>query len=182
VTGMNVVLANRQRTRKINRRLLKQITVALFADLKVEAAEFGLHLIAAPEMIRLNEKFLQHAGPTDVITFNYANSAGQASHHSHSNRKEFGDRQDACPTVHGEIFICVDEAVLQARKFRASWQSEITRYLVHGVLHLLGHDDSRPAERRKMKRAENRRLRELSRRFSLAHLARPGKLSPCKNH
>ena len=48
-------------------------------------------------------------------------------------------------TLHGEIFICVDEAVLQARKFRTSWQSEIVRYLVHGVLHLLGHDDSRPA-------------------------------------
>jgi ssRNA-specific RNase YbeY (16S rRNA maturation enzyme) len=49
-------------------------------------------------------------------------------------------------------------------------------------LHLLGHDDSRPADRRKMKQAENRRLRELSRRFSLAHLARPAKLSRCKNH
>jgi rRNA maturation RNase YbeY len=71
---------------------------------------------------------------------------------------------------------------LQAREFRTTWQSEITRYLVHGVLHLLGHDDSRPAKRRNMKQAENRRLRELSRRFSLAHLAHPAKLSPCKNH
>ena len=52
---------------------------------------------------------------------------------------------DARRPLHGEIFICVDEAVWQARKFRTSWQSEIVRYLVHGVLHLLGHDDSRPA-------------------------------------
>jgi probable rRNA maturation factor len=179
---MNVILANRQHTRKINRRLLKQITVALLAELKIQNAVLEINLVAAGEMARLNEKFLQHAGSTDVITFNYAAGAGPVSRLSHSKRKEFGDRQDACPTVHGEIFICVDEAVLQARKFRASWQSEIARYLVHGVLHLLGHDDSRPAERRKMKRAEDRRLRELSRRFSLAHLARPGKLSPCKNH
>jgi len=51
-------------------------------------------------------------------------------------------------TLLGEIYICVDEAVLQARKFGTSWQSEVIRYLVHGVLHLLGFDDSsggRPA-------------------------------------
>jgi probable rRNA maturation factor len=179
---MNVVLANRQRTRKINRRLLKQITDALLAELKIQNTVLEINLVAAGEMAQLNEKFLQHAGSTDVITFNYADSAGQVSRLSHSKRKEFGDRQDACPTVHGEIFICVDEAVSQARQFRTSWQSEIARYLVHGVLHLLGHDDSRPVDRRKMKQAENRRLRELSRRFSLAHLARPVKLSRCKNH
>ena len=172
---MNVVLANRQRIRKINRRLLKQITAALLADLKVEAAELGLHLVATPEIIRLNEQFLRHAGPTDVIAFDHSDSRRRTLD---PGPKTPGPRRQ----LHGEIFICVDEAVLQARKFRVSWQSEITRYLVHGVLHLLGHDDSRPAERRKMKRAENRRLRELSRRFSLAHLARPGKLSPCKNH
>ena len=172
---MNVVLANRQHTRKINRRLLKQITAALLADLKVEAAELGVHLVAAPEIIRLNEQFLRHAGPTDVIAFDHSDSRRRTRD---TGPKTPGPRRQ----LYGEIFICVDEAVLQARKFRASWQSEITRYLVHGVLHLQGHDDSRPAERRKMKRAENRRLRELSRRFSLAHLARPGKLSPCKNH
>jgi probable rRNA maturation factor len=167
VTGMNVVPANRQCTRKINLRLLKQIAVALLADLKVEAAELGVHLVAAPEITRLNEQFLRHAGPTDVIAFD----------HSDSRRRTPDPRRQ----LHGEIFICVDEAVSQAHRFRTSWQSEIIRYLVHGVLHLLGHDDSRPAGRRKMKRVENRRLRELSRRFSLAHLARPGKLSPCKN-
>ena len=51
--------------------------------------------------------------------------------------------------LHGEIFICVDEAIRQARRFGTIWQSEIVRYLIHGVLHLLGFDDSRhrrPAE------------------------------------
>ena len=60
------------------------------------------------------------------------------------------------PKLHGEIFVCVDEAVLQARKFGTSWQSEIVRYIVHGVLHLLGFDDSSAGARRKMKREENR--------------------------
>ncbi len=59
---MNVFIANRQRTRKINLRLLKQIAEALLADLKIEDAELGVHLVAAPEMTRLNETFLRHAG------------------------------------------------------------------------------------------------------------------------
>jgi rRNA maturation RNase YbeY len=74
--------------------------------------------------------------------------------------------------LHGEIFVCVDEALLQARKFGTSWQSETVRYVVHGVLHLLGHDDLRAAARRGMKREEDRLVREISRRFSLAQLAR----------
>ena len=78
--------------------------------------------------------------------------------------------------IHGEIFICVDEAVLQARKFGTSWQSEIVRYIVHGVLHLLGFDDSSAGARHKMKREENRRLGGLSRRFTLAQLSRPARI------
>jgi probable rRNA maturation factor len=153
---MNVVIASRQRARKINRRLLKRITAALLADLKIESVELGIHLVATPEMTRLNEKFLRHAGPTDVITFNYLVPSSQTP--------------DPRPKIHGEIFICVNEAVTQARKFGTTWQSEVVRYVVHGLLHLLGFDDASPGARRKMKREENRRLRELSRRFPLSKL------------
>jgi probable rRNA maturation factor len=164
---MNVVLANHQRTRNLNLRLLKQIANALLVDLKIEDAELGVHLIAAPEMTRLNEKFLRHQGSTDVITFDYSDAGRQTP----AARRQ----------LHGEIFICVDEAILQAHKFGTRWQSEIVRYLVHGILHLLGYDDSHAGERRKMKREEDRRVRELSRRFSLAQPGRTAKLSACKN-
>src|SRR5208283_2397274 len=137
----------------------------------------GINLVAVPEMARLNETFLRHEGSTDVITFDYTKNVGPASSLSHSKTNKYGDRRDACPTLHGEIFICVDEAILQAKKFRTSWQSEVVRYLVHGVLHLLGYDDSRSAARRRMKREENRLWRGLSRRFSLAQLACATKLA-----
>ena len=60
----------------------------------------------------------------------------------------------------------------QAKQFRTSWQSEVVRYAVHGVLHLLGHDDLRLAARRKMKREENRLVRRLAKEFPLARIAR----------
>jgi probable rRNA maturation factor len=51
--------------------------------------------------------------------------------------------------LHGEIFICPEVAATQAREFRTSWQEEIVRYCVHGLLHLRGYDDVRAADRRK---------------------------------
>ena len=167
---MSVTIANRQHVRKINLRLLKKIAAALLTELEIKKAEIGICLVAAPEMTRLNETFLKHKGSTDVITFDYRDNVGQASSLSHSKIRKVRDRQDACPTIHGEIYICMDEAVLQARKFSTSWQSEVVRYIVHGVLHLLGFDDSSAGARRKMKREENRQLREISRRFPLSKL------------
>ncbi|MGA9780360.1 MAG: rRNA maturation RNase YbeY [Limisphaerales bacterium] len=174
---MSIVVANRQRTQKIDLRSLKQIANTLLTDLKIEDAELGVHLVAAPEMTRLNETFLRHRGSTDVITFDYTDRGGQCF----VTTQKITATTKRCPPLHGEIFICVDEAVSQARQFRTSWQSEIVRYLVHGVLHLLGHDDSRAGERRNMKREEDHRLGELSRRFSLAQLGRTANLSGCKN-
>ena len=173
---MNIVIANRQRTRKINLRLLKQISNALLVELKIEKAELGINLVSAKKMADLNWKFLQHEGSTDVITFSYADNVEQAANLSRSQIQNPIDRLEACPTLRGEIFICVDEAIWQAKKFKTTWQSEIVRYIVHGVLHLLGHDDSRPAARRKMKRDENRRLAGLSKKFSLAQIGGASKL------
>ena len=167
---MTVVFVNRQRTEQINSRLLKQMVKALLADLKIRKAELEINLVTTPAMTRLNEQFLHHKGPTDVIAFDYMKDVGQASCLSHRKTPDNGDRQDACPTVHGEIFICVEEAVSQARKFRVSWQSEVARYVIHGILHLLGHDDLRAGARRKMKREENCLMRKLSRRFALSKL------------
>jgi len=60
----------------------------------------------------------------------------------------------------------------QAKEFKSSWQAEVVRYVVHGVLHLLGYDDLKPALRRRMKREENRLMRLLEREFTFARLAR----------
>ena len=153
---MNIAIANRQRIKKINSRFLKQIVSALFLELKISEAELGIHLVGAKEMARVNWQFLQHEGSTDVITFDHGDSPADVRH----------------PTahLHGELFICVDDAVAQAKEFRTTWQLEVVRYIVHGVLHLLGHDDLKPELRRKMKREENRLVRRLAGRFSLAEL------------
>jgi probable rRNA maturation factor len=164
---MNIAIANRQRTKKVNARLLRQIVEGLFAELEVINAELGINLVGAREMTLINENFLQHEGSTDVITFDHSVAESGIPEAESKSRAQ----------LHGELFVCVDEAVRQAREFKASWQSEVVRYVVHGVLHLVGHDDLKPHRRRKMKREENRLLRALARRFSLAQIGRVPKIS-----
>ncbi len=107
-------------------------------------------------MARVNWQFLRHEGSTDVITFDHGEQSAVSSQRS--------------AKLHGEAFICVADAVKQAREFKTTWQSEVVRYAVHALLHLLGHDDLRPAKRRLMKREENRLMRELSATFDLGQL------------
>jgi probable rRNA maturation factor len=113
--------------------------------------QLGVYFIHAPEMARLNEQFLGHAGSTDVLTFHYPEDARPG---------------EWC----GEIFVSVDDALASAPRFRAPWQLELARYVVHGMLHLRGYDDRRPAARREMKKEENRVLKALSRRFDWGKL------------
>ncbi|MBW8864975.1 MAG: rRNA maturation RNase YbeY [Verrucomicrobia bacterium] len=160
---MNIVVANRQQTKRINARLLKQIVDTLLAELEVTEAELGINLVAAREMTLVNETFLNHTGSTDVITFD------------HTEKRRAKGRKSK--ELHGELFICIDDAIAQAKEFKTNWQSEIVRYVVHGVLHLLGYDDLKPQLRRQMKREENRLVRNLALRFSLAQVARTTKIS-----
>jgi probable rRNA maturation factor len=157
---MTIVISNRQRTKKINSRRLKKNIAEIFAELEIEDAELEINLVGAKEMSGINWNFLQHEGSTDVITFDYANGAHGVTR----------------LTLHGELFICVDEAILQAKQFKTDWQSEIVRYIVHGILHLLGHDDLKSNLRRKMKREENRLLRLVAKKFSLAQISGGSKL------
>jgi len=171
-----LALRNRHRTRRVNSRFLRRIAQALLRDTHPNKSfDLGIYLVAAPEMTCLNETFLRHHGTTDVITFNYTQRPGKLRRRSNPGvaAGRAGGGQSAQPELlHGEIFICLDEAVAQARRFHATWQSEVVRYLVHGVLHLLGHDDRDRQSRRLMRAAENAQVHRLSREFDFQRLGR----------
>jgi probable rRNA maturation factor len=147
---------NRQRARAINLKLLQAIAQMLIARTCPREFHIGVLLVGAAEMTRLNEAFLKHAGSTDVIAFGYT--------------------ADQCRSLHGEVFVCVDEALGQARRFRTTWQKEVVRYLAHGLLHFQGYGDSTKAERQEMKTVENSLVREAARQFCLSQLGRKPKV------
>jgi rRNA maturation RNase YbeY len=146
-------IINRQKTRAVNMPLLRKIVSHLLVELLRET-EFDISVVLLGEkaMARLNEAALQHAGSTDVITFDYSGAP-------------------PLPHLAGEVNVCIAEAVIQSRRFDTNWQTEMVRYIVHGFLHLRGHDDHESAARRLMKREENRLVRAISRGFDLSKLA-----------
>jgi rRNA maturation RNase YbeY len=154
---MGISIRNRQRTRRINPTVLRKLTRAAL-DVLLPGGQYDLaiHFVAEDEIIRLNETFVHHKGATDVITFDYGHDQGWVP---------------GSPALHGEIFVCVDVAIAQARCFRTTWQSEVVRYIIHGILHLQGFDDCRAAARRIMKREESRVLRLISGEFKLTRLS-----------
>jgi probable rRNA maturation factor len=145
-----IAVTNRQRTRRLDRRLIKQLASDILHELNVERVELGLHFVSAKEMAKVHEQFMNIAGSTDVITFDH------------------GSKPPA--NIHGEIFISVEDAIAQAREFKTTWQSEVARYVIHGILHLLAFDDLQPPARKKMKQAENRLLKKMATRFDFRAL------------
>jgi rRNA maturation RNase YbeY len=148
---IEVALCNRQQVRPINLRLLRKISIDLIEnEFAAKACDLSICLMAAAEMAAINQRFLEHSGSTDVITFDYAETSRE---------------------LRGEIFICIQDAVDQAKNFKTSWQSELVRYVIHGILHLQGYDDLTATKRRVMKREEERILRATQERFVLNALA-----------
>jgi probable rRNA maturation factor len=91
-------------------------------------------LISDKRMTLLHRQFLQHVGPTDVMTFQ-----------------------------HGEIFISVQTARCHARRFGNSLARELRLYVVHGLLHLHGFDDRNETEAQIMEATQRRILRRAGR-------------------
>lgn len=85
----------------------------------VEAAEISVALVGDGEIAALNEQYLGHEGPTDVISF-----------HLH-------DRGE--PPL-GDVYVGVEQAVRQASAFGAAADEEVLRLAVHGTLHVLGYE------------------------------------------
>jgi rRNA maturation RNase YbeY len=155
-----VVVRNRHPRRRLDARRLRKLIGLVCDELNPAAeVELGVSLVDGETMARLNWKFLGHEGATDVITFDH--TEGQIS------------RQTKSPArLHGELFVCLDEAVRQGRQFQTHWTAEAVRYVVHGILHLGGHDDQGVGSRRVMKREENRLMRWLALRQDFRALAR----------
>jgi len=107
-------------------------------DLSFNISSLIINFISSESIFELNKIYLRHNYPTDIITFNYSGS--------HSN-------------LDGELFISVEEAEINANRFKVSLNNEISRLVIHGILHLLNYDDKKKSNRLLMKRKENELLK-----------------------
>ena len=110
-------------------------------------ASVSLVLTGDARIRTLNRDFLESDRPTDVLSFPLADP------------DDLTDRER--DLYLGEIYISVETARTQAKEARRPLRLEVLHLAIHGLLHLLGHDHASAVERRRMRAAESRLLREL---------------------
>jgi len=91
--------------------------------------EVDIAIVTSRQIAALNRRYLQHAGATDVLSFNLSVPGG---------------------SVTVQVIVCADLAVREARSRRVGPQRELMLYILHGLLHVMGYDDTTPQAAEKM--------------------------------
>lgn len=99
------------------------------------------------KILEVNRQYLQHDYYTDIITFDYCDDLASFGVHD---------------TISGDMFISLDTVRSNAQGLGVSYEQELYRVIIHGILHLLGINDKAPGEREIMEEAENKALSMLN--------------------
>lgn len=110
------------------------------AEYKKKTGDIAFIFCNDEKILEINNQYLQHNYYTDIITFDY--SEGQI--------------------ISGDIFISIDTVKSNAEEFKVSFDNELHRILIHGILHLCGQDDKTPELRTEMTAKENRALQKFN--------------------
>jgi rRNA maturation RNase YbeY len=124
-------------TKNLNKIKVHYLVQSLSTELTFSLLNLEINFISGESILDINKRFLKHNYSTDIITFKYS---GEAKH------------------IDGEIFISIDDALINSRKYKVSISEELVRLVIHGVLHLLGYDDQTSSDKKIMKRLENKLL------------------------
>ena len=105
---------------------------------KKEVEEINFIFCSDTYLHKINVDYLQHDTYTDIITFPYQDNL-----------------------IRGDIFISIDRVKENASIYKQSFEKELNRVMVHGVLHLLGYLDKTPAQKSQMTQKEDYYLTNL---------------------
>lgn len=131
VKNLQIISINKD----IDKNLFHRLVSLLKKELNFKLESIQINFISSNYIHKINKKYLQHDSSTDIITFNYTEN------------KLFLD---------GELYISVQDAEKNAKRYGISLEQELLRLVIHGVLHLLGYDDMSKDNKIVMKKIENR--------------------------
>ena len=136
-----IAIACPQEVVPIDRRRMREVARTVLEGEHVADAELSLAFVDNPTIHRLNQRYLDHDEPTDVLSFPL----------SAPNAKKLA----------GELVIGVEVAQAQAQERGHDVQAELELYVIHGLLHLCDYDDKSAEAARQMRERERRYLGEL---------------------
>ena len=138
---LRIRIASPQEIVPVDRPRLKDVARTVLEGEGVTAAAVSLAFVDDATIHRLNKQFLNHDEPTDVITFPLSSPGAK--------------------TLEGEIVIGAEVARARAAELRHDEQHELALYVIHGLLHLCGYDDTTHAALRRMRGRERHFLKLL---------------------
>jgi probable rRNA maturation factor len=136
-----ISIASPQEIVPINRQHVRTVVRAVLEGEEVADYEISLAFVDNPTIHQLNRRHLSHDEPTDVLSFPYS-AAGAAK-------------------LSGELVIGAEVAQAQAVERGHEVQAELALYIIHGLLHLCGHDDHEPDDAAQMRERERHYLSQL---------------------
>jgi probable rRNA maturation factor len=141
-----IEIADDEQPHPVDRARLKKAVRGILKDAGVEEAEISIAIVSDERMHALNRQHLAHDYPTDVLSFVLERSADGKS-------------------LDGEVIASSEYAAREAPRFGWTMGDELLLYVIHGCLHLVGHDDTTEQGRRAMRAAETGQLAK----FGLTH-------------
>ena len=160
LSSIQIALNNQQRRVTIRERSLCRIAREVLALEKVSHAEIGIRIVTDRTMATLNRRWLGHDGATDVVTFPLSDESrhiGNVRVKSTSRAaigRSFFPQEEKPDALLGDIVVSADTADREALRLGCTTHEELAYYVVHGLLHLTGHDDHSLRDSRRMRRRE----------------------------
>lgn len=133
----SIAIADEQQRLTIDPARLRRAVRQILQDAGIASAEISLALVDDPTIHGLNRQYLAHDTPTDVISFVLDQEDGRLA---------------------GEVIVSTDTAATTAARLGWPAEDEVLLYVVHGTLHLVGHDDQDPQSLAAMRQAERHYL------------------------
>jgi probable rRNA maturation factor len=114
-----------------NKTALKQWIITTIEKKKRKPGDINFIFCSDEHLLGINKQYLSHDTYTDIVTFDYS-------------------KDNPKMAVSGDVFISIDRVKENAEKFSKSFENELHRVIIHGVLHLLGYKDKTKAAKEEM--------------------------------
>jgi rRNA maturation RNase YbeY len=118
----------------LSARQIHKLIKSLKTELGFVIESLSISFIPSDEVYKINKEYLNHDYYTDIITFNYSGNNNN---------------------LDGEIIISNEDAINNSIRYKVTIEEEVTRLVIHGILHLIGYNDIEMNEKYKMKKTEN---------------------------
>jgi probable rRNA maturation factor len=136
-----ISIASPQEIVPVDRARMRETVRTVLDGENVPDAEISLAFVDNPTIHRLNQRYLRHDEPTDVLSFPLS--------------------EPNASRLAGELVIGVEVALEQAGNRGHDVQAELVLYVIHGLLHLCGYDDHDDEDRAAMRQRERHYLQQL---------------------